>query len=195
MCPTSPHLSRSPILLCCGAGVLDKVISEGTHFVIPFLERPIIFDVRTRPRAIKSTTGTRGESAAPTVPSHSCRLCKTPRQPLSPSRLSAADLQMVDIGLRVLTRPDATALPEVYRRLGMDYDDKASEATGLRWVAARVWWLQRGADRWWSVACNRVTRRGLGAVDNLQRCCCCRCEAVRRGKPVQTPLLRGSAVL
>jgi prohibitin 2 len=31
---------------------------------------------------------------------------------------------MVDIGLRVLTRPDATALPEVYRRLGMDYDDK-----------------------------------------------------------------------
>jgi len=24
----------------------------------------------------------------------------------------------------VLTRPDATALPEVYRRLGMDYDDK-----------------------------------------------------------------------
>jgi hypothetical protein len=36
---------------------------------------------------------------------------------------------MVDIGLRVLTRPDATALPEVYRRLGMDYDDKASEAT------------------------------------------------------------------
>ena len=31
---------------------------------------------------------------------------------------------MVDIGLRVLTRPDAAALPEVYRRLGMDYDDK-----------------------------------------------------------------------
>ena len=31
---------------------------------------------------------------------------------------------MVDIGLRVLTRPDALALPEIYRRLGMDYDDK-----------------------------------------------------------------------
>lgn len=31
---------------------------------------------------------------------------------------------MVDIGLRVLTRPDPLALPEIYRRLGMDYDDK-----------------------------------------------------------------------
>lgn len=74
-------------------GVLGEAIAEGTHFVIPWVERPIIFDVRTRPRAIKSTTGTR-------------------------------DLQMVDIGLRVLTKPDPAALPEIYRRLGLDYDDK-----------------------------------------------------------------------
>ena len=60
---------------------------------IPWLEWPIIFDVRTRPRAIKSSTGTR-------------------------------DLQMVDIGLRVLTRPDPIALPDIYRMLGLDYDDK-----------------------------------------------------------------------
>lgn len=31
---------------------------------------------------------------------------------------------MVDIGLRVLTRPDPLALPAIYRRLGMDFDDK-----------------------------------------------------------------------
>jgi len=37
---------------------------------------------------------------------------------------AAADLQMVDIGLRVLTRPDPLALPAIYRRLGMDFDDK-----------------------------------------------------------------------
>lgn len=42
-------------------GVLPDVISEGTHLAIPWFERPIIFDVRTRPRAIKSVTGTRGE--------------------------------------------------------------------------------------------------------------------------------------
>jgi prohibitin 2 len=74
-------------------GVKQGVLSEGTHVAIPWLEWPIIFDVRTRPRAIKSTTGTR-------------------------------DLQMVDIGLRVLTRPDPIALPEIYRKLGLDYDDK-----------------------------------------------------------------------
>lgn len=31
---------------------------------------------------------------------------------------------MVDIGLRVLTRPDSSRLPDLYRRLGPDYDDK-----------------------------------------------------------------------
>lgn len=31
---------------------------------------------------------------------------------------------MVDIGLRVLTRPDHRALPEIYRLIGADYDDK-----------------------------------------------------------------------
>ena len=46
-------------------GVLPEVLSEGTHVLIPLVERPIIFDVRTRPRAIKSTTGTRGACAAP----------------------------------------------------------------------------------------------------------------------------------
>ena len=31
---------------------------------------------------------------------------------------------MVDLGLRVLTRPDQSELPTIYRRLGLDYDDK-----------------------------------------------------------------------
>jgi hypothetical protein len=32
---------------------------------------------------------------------------------------------MVDIGLRVLTRPDERNLVAIYRDLGLDYDDKA----------------------------------------------------------------------
>lgn len=40
-------------------GVREQVYSEGTHVAIPYLEWPIIFDVRTRPRALKTTTGTR----------------------------------------------------------------------------------------------------------------------------------------
>lgn len=41
-------------------GVKEKVYSEGTHILIPWFEWPIIMDIRTRPRAIKSVTGTRG---------------------------------------------------------------------------------------------------------------------------------------
>ena len=74
-------------------GIRTDIYSEGTHLVIPYFEWPIVMDVRTRPRAIKSQTGTR-------------------------------DLQMVDIGLRVLTRPDPAKLPEIYRKIGPDYDDK-----------------------------------------------------------------------
>jgi prohibitin 2 len=74
-------------------GLKSEVQTEGTHVVLPWFEWPIIFDIRTRPRAIKSQTGTR-------------------------------DLQMVDIGLRVLTRPDPTKLRDIYRRTGLDYDDK-----------------------------------------------------------------------
>lgn len=30
-------------------GVKQEVVKEGTHFVVPWLQRPIIFDVRTKP--------------------------------------------------------------------------------------------------------------------------------------------------
>jgi regulator of protease activity HflC (stomatin/prohibitin superfamily) len=65
----------------------------------PWLERPIIFDVKTHPTTIKSVTGSKG-------------ICVT------------KDLQFVDLSLRVLYRPDPTKLPEIYRNLGLDYDTR-----------------------------------------------------------------------
>ncbi|GFE55398.1 prohibitin [Babesia ovis] len=41
------------------SGVGEKLVGEGTHFLIPWLERPIIYDVRTRPRTLTSLTGSR----------------------------------------------------------------------------------------------------------------------------------------
>lgn len=38
------------------------------------------------------------------------------------SKTGSADLQMVNLSLRVLYRPDPTKLPAIYRYLGMDYD-------------------------------------------------------------------------
>ncbi|KXJ87756.1 band 7 family-domain-containing protein [Microdochium bolleyi] len=40
-------------------GVKETVISEGTHFLVPWLQRSIIFDVRTKPRNIATTTGSK----------------------------------------------------------------------------------------------------------------------------------------
>ena len=41
-------------------GVRPDVYGEGINFNLPWLEHPIIFDVRTRPRVISSLTGSRG---------------------------------------------------------------------------------------------------------------------------------------
>lgn len=41
------------------SGVKDTVINEGTHFLVPWLQRSIVFDVRTKPRNIATTTGSK----------------------------------------------------------------------------------------------------------------------------------------
>jgi len=81
------------------SGLQDKVIGEGTHFRIPFIHEPIIFDIRTRPRTIHSATGTK-------------------------------DLQMVNISLRVLSRPMEEKLPAIYIGLGVDFDDRVLPSLG-----------------------------------------------------------------
>ena len=74
-------------------GVSSRIYNEGTHFVLPWFETPIVYDVRAKPRNVSSLTGTK-------------------------------DLQMVDITCRVLSRPDVTQLPIIYRTLGQDYDER-----------------------------------------------------------------------
>jgi len=41
------------------SGVKEEVINEGTHFLVPWLQKSIIYDVRTRPRNISTTTGSK----------------------------------------------------------------------------------------------------------------------------------------
>ncbi|EAS30264.3 prohibitin-1 [Coccidioides immitis RS] len=41
------------------SGVQDKVVNEGTHFLVPWLQKSIIYDVRTKPRNISTTTGSK----------------------------------------------------------------------------------------------------------------------------------------
>ena len=41
------------------SGVKETVVNEGTHFLVPWLQRSIIYDVRTKPRNISTTTGSK----------------------------------------------------------------------------------------------------------------------------------------
>ena len=41
-------------------GVLPNVVGEGTHFLIPWVQRPIIFSVRSKPRRVPVVTGSKG---------------------------------------------------------------------------------------------------------------------------------------
>ena len=47
------------------SGVSEVIYGEGTHFRIPWLETPIVYDVRARPRNIASLTGSKGRLLHP----------------------------------------------------------------------------------------------------------------------------------
>ena len=53
---------------------------------------------------------------------------------------SCLDLQMVNVKMRVLIKPDVARLPDIYRYLGMDYDGRVLPSLGnevLKSVIAR----------------------------------------------------------
>ncbi|WJX93198.1 Prohibitin-3, mitochondrial [Trifolium repens] len=80
-------------------GILDQSIGEGTHFLIPWVQKPYIFDIKTRPHTFSSTSGTK-------------------------------DLQMVNLSLRVLSRPDTDKLSTIVQNLGLEYDEKVLPSIG-----------------------------------------------------------------
>ena len=69
------------------SGVQPEIYTEGLHLMVPWLEWPLIYDIRAKPNQIKSETGTK-------------------------------DLQMVNIGLRVLYRPDPNQIPFLAKNIG-----------------------------------------------------------------------------
>lgn len=74
-------------------GMKDSVYGEGLNFNIPWFERPVIYDIRTRPVNLQTLSGSK-------------------------------DLQMVTIAIRVLHKPNANKLVDIYRQLGNNYDER-----------------------------------------------------------------------
>lgn len=88
-------------------GVKDYVVGEGTHFLIPFVQRPITYDIRSRPRNVPVMTGSK-------------------------------DLQTVNITLRILFRPKPENLPNLYKTLGTDYDERVLPSITTEVLKAQV---------------------------------------------------------
>ncbi|XP_074275116.1 prohibitin-3, mitochondrial-like [Silene latifolia] len=95
-------------------GVLEETVGEGTHFLVPWLQKPYIFDIRTRPHQFSI-------------------ICQT------------KDLQMVNITLRVLSRPDERKLAVIFQHLGTEYDEKVLHSIGNEVLKAVV--AQFNADQ------------------------------------------------
>jgi len=74
-------------------GVGDHLYGEGMHLRVPWLQWPLIYDIRSRAYKVVSPSGT-------------------------------ADLQMVDIGLRVLYRPNPVKIQDIAQQIGDDFSDK-----------------------------------------------------------------------
>lgn len=74
-------------------GVGEKIYGEGTHLMMPWFDRPVIYKLRATPNMVQSTSGSK-------------------------------DLQMVNISLRVLTRPKSDKLATIYRTLGTDFESR-----------------------------------------------------------------------
>lgn len=70
------------------SGITGDVVGEGYHFKVPWVQQPIIYNVRTRAHEYPNEkTGTK-------------------------------DLQMVNISLRVLCRPSQPGLPNIFKKWG-----------------------------------------------------------------------------
>jgi len=74
-------------------GIGNQIYKEGYHIVIPFLERPIIYDCRMKNHMYLCVCGTK-------------------------------DLQTVQLKTRLITRPDVFHLPELYRLLGLNFEER-----------------------------------------------------------------------
>jgi prohibitin 2 len=91
-------------------GVGKEIYSEGTKVLLPWLISPLIINLGTHFRIPWFETPITYDVRA---------------KPRNVASLTGTkDLQMVNITCRVLSRPRVDALPQIYRTLGTDYDER-----------------------------------------------------------------------
>jgi prohibitin 2 len=115
-----------PSLITRGAALIAGTAAVGwagmnSIFSVQGGERAVMFNRLVGVKDIVYEEGTHFKLPWFDIP-HIFDVRTRPRQ--IQSLTGSKDLQMVQISLRVLTRPDVLKLPIIYRTLGMDYDEK-----------------------------------------------------------------------
>lgn len=96
------------------------------------MQKPIIFDCRSRPRNVPVITGSKGNlyifwynaSVHNILLQFTCLLLSCMCSHLVFFFSSTTDLQNVNITLRILFRPVTTQLPRIFTSIGEDYDER-----------------------------------------------------------------------
>ncbi|RLV98971.1 hypothetical protein DV515_00010155 [Chloebia gouldiae] len=119
--PTGPRGVGTALKLLLGAGALAYGVRESV-FIVEGGQRAIFFN---RIGGVQQDT-ILAEGLHFRIPWFQYPIIydirARPRKISSPT--GSKDLQMVNISLRVLTRPNAAELPSMYQRLGLDYEER-----------------------------------------------------------------------
>ncbi len=115
-------------------GVLPETKPEGTHFLLPWLQKAVIFDIRTRPRSISSVTGTKDLQQV----NLTLRVLSRPEVDKLP--------KIYSVRLRSVRRacPSPLTLPP-WQQLGEDFDERVLPSIGNEVLKAVV--AQFNADQ------------------------------------------------
>ena len=119
-------------------------MTEGLHFRVPWFQYPVVYDIRARPRKITSPTGSKDLQMVNISLRYENAYEKEDKDD------DAEDLQMSNMLLRVLSRPDSSNLPALHKELGQDFDEKVRCYRRSNWSqldpAGSSIYLQRGPE-------------------------------------------------
>lgn len=126
-------------------GVVDKPIEEGTHFRVPWLQTPNIMDIRYVVCCVVQAHQHKYLPQDP-APQHLVRdwyqgyggCFQLHAHSMHTLAASPTDLQMVNITMRVLSKPDTEKLATIFKGLGPDWEERVLPSIGNEVVKAVV---------------------------------------------------------
>jgi prohibitin 2 len=91
------------VLFSLRGGTLSRQLGEGTHFIVPFVQRPVFYDVRTQTYTMSSTSWEGDRKGDDSLSART------------------SDGQEVKVDVSIRFHPDAANIYRLHQRIGPDY--------------------------------------------------------------------------